>query len=64
MTRRRNKPQTFQKKWLSKDIMKFFNKFGPEKLEWISGIRLNVCFKDQFSAQRALLSLSNLLKVH
>ena len=47
---------------LSKDVLKLFHKFGPKRIEWISGIRCNIVFHDQFSCQRALLSLSKPLK--
>jgi Nuclear cap-binding protein subunit 3/RNA binding domain len=43
----------------NKDIMSFFNVYGPSYIEWLGDVSCNVCFEDRHSASRALRNLSN-----
>ena len=38
----------------TKDVLKYFEVYGPSHVEWIDDSSCNVVFKDNFSAKRAL----------
>jgi len=40
-----------------KDLMSYFGDYGPTYVEWLGDLSCNVCFEDQHTARRALLSL-------
>ncbi|KAG0346960.1 hypothetical protein BG004_000423 [Podila humilis] len=38
----------------TKDVLKYFEEYGPSHVEWIDDSSCNIVFKDNFSAKRAL----------
>ncbi|KAK3819007.1 MAG: hypothetical protein J3Q66DRAFT_387812 [Benniella sp.] len=38
----------------TKDVLKYFDAYGPSHVEWIDDFSCNIVFPDQFSAKRAL----------
>lgn len=42
----------------NKDIMSWFDGYGPTYVEWLADLSCNVCFEDKFTASRALMNLS------
>lgn len=41
----------------NKDLMAYFTGYGPTYVEWLGDVSCNVCFEDQFTAKRALMTL-------
>lgn len=41
----------------NKDLMAFFTGYGPTYVEWLGDLSCNVCFGDQYTAKRALMTL-------
>jgi hypothetical protein len=41
----------------NKDLMAYFTDYGPTYVEWLGDLSCNVCFEDQHTARRALMTL-------